>query len=416
MLYFRESRFHPGNGRIPASLKTKFWRRVAFVICGLAAGLVIAEISLRFIFADPESEAFRIWPPGLVQKFLPSKETMPGISDTSVFSVNSMGFRGSEYSQGDQMRILVLGGSTSECLYLDDDEAWPAVLEEILNQYSGDGSIWVGNGGRSGYSSRHHVLQAIHLFPQHPEMDLIVIMAGVNDFLRFLEGRENYNPVWEENEYLEKTFLVVPRNRYPAWFRRTAVWHLGRLAFRNMKSSFADENIQDESGDIYSKWRMARLTARKSLDNLPDLSVPLSEYEENLRRITTHARKSKMKILFIDQPVLWIANLEARLDSLLCAGSDGDRIPESAYYSAAALESGMLQFNDVMRKVAVEEKTGFLSISDSLPKSDIVFYDDMHFNEYGSAMVAKIVARWIIANGYLHQPNGNGQFSMCNIQ
>jgi hypothetical protein len=58
--------------------------------------------------------------------FKPDPALLPGISGDSRFDVDSDGIRGDEMPRGDAYRILAVGGSTTECLYLDQEEALAA--------------------------------------------------------------------------------------------------------------------------------------------------------------------------------------------------------------------------------------------------------------------------------------------------
>src|SRR5512145_1944580 len=58
---------------------------------------------------------------------------LPGMKSRSRFSVNNMGFRGDSMrvlKPADEVRIFVVGGSTTECLYLDDADAVTRVLQD----------------------------------------------------------------------------------------------------------------------------------------------------------------------------------------------------------------------------------------------------------------------------------------------
>lgn len=71
---------------------------------------------------------------------------LPGISEAGGFHTNSEGIRGDEFASEQKYRILAVGGSTTECLYLDDKEAWPYLLQTKISQ-SKDAPIWVGSIG-----------------------------------------------------------------------------------------------------------------------------------------------------------------------------------------------------------------------------------------------------------------------------
>ena len=60
---------------------------------------------------------------------------MPGIDGKITFSVNSMGLRAEELKPSVQStRILFTGGSTTECLYVTDEQSFPWRLQTLMNE------------------------------------------------------------------------------------------------------------------------------------------------------------------------------------------------------------------------------------------------------------------------------------------
>ena len=111
---------------------------------------------------------------------------MPGIEGESRFTVNSLGIRGPELPPREAAyRILCVGGSTTECLYLDDTESWPHLLMEMLSQQRYRQPVWVGNIGMSGYSTVHH-LKFLSEDDLRKQIDCVLFMVGANDFGTFL--------------------------------------------------------------------------------------------------------------------------------------------------------------------------------------------------------------------------------------
>ena len=108
-----------------------------------------------------------------------------GVSPEGRFSTNSLGIRGPEFSPADTYRILCVGGSTTECLYLDDAKTWPAVLMQILNDP--EPGIWVGNVGRSGTTAPQHALLLSQL-PEARQVDCWVVLCGINDMGQQFNG------------------------------------------------------------------------------------------------------------------------------------------------------------------------------------------------------------------------------------
>ncbi|NOX59143.1 MAG: hypothetical protein GXP29_09845, partial [Planctomycetes bacterium] len=96
------------------------FRLVAVTYC-VTLPLALAELFLR-VTTQP-----RLYQPNMTQIEHPRPEVMPGITGESRFTMNALGLRGPEW-QEDAYKILCIGGSTTICTYLDDDETWPALL------------------------------------------------------------------------------------------------------------------------------------------------------------------------------------------------------------------------------------------------------------------------------------------------
>lgn len=101
-------------------------------------------------------------------------------------TIDSEGIRGAPLPERQKAyRILCVGGSTTECLYLDDRETWPALLQDRLTAVGR--AVWVGNVGISGYATTEH-LAFLERFEPLADMDCVVVMAGFNDLVLLTLG------------------------------------------------------------------------------------------------------------------------------------------------------------------------------------------------------------------------------------
>ena len=130
---------------------------------------------------SPNRHHFTVICPRLIRVFHPQQAIIPGVGREAVFSTNSLGIRGPEIpADSSVVKILCLGGSTTECLYLDDSKTWSRELMLNLNQISSGKRIWVGDMGFAGYSSTMH-LQFVENSPIMRRIDYLVILVGFND-------------------------------------------------------------------------------------------------------------------------------------------------------------------------------------------------------------------------------------------
>jgi len=359
--------------------------------------LLLVEAGLQIMMPSE----YYIWPPHMKAVFKPDPSIMPGISGDSRFEINSDGIRGDELTSAHTYRILALGGSTTECLYLDQSEAWPSLLQAMLNERATAHNVWVGNGGMSGTTTRHH-LTALRYIPfDAMKIDAIVLLVGANDFLKRLSQDALYDPMWNqrpdaEDILLRETFLEGRHLRSDLpFFRLTAIWQLLKKA-RNM---LINETLgKDEAGEMYLKWEAHRRNAVDIRYELPDLTTALAEYESNVVNIIETAQRKSLRVIFMTQPTIWRPDMPRELVMLLWTGGIGNyqNEPGKPYYSIEALEKGMHLFNHTLLKICRERAVECLDLASILEKTNNVFYDDLHFNESGSLQISRILAQYLL--------------------
>ena len=110
-----------------------------------------------------------------------------------------------------------MGGSTTACFALTQEKTWTALLEGKLGA-----SYWVGNFGRPGNNSNHHVLQFKQILkkPDLKDAKTVLIMLGVNDFVAYLISSERY--VNSTNQELDRlAFQHIPNEDLPFYKKLT---------------------------------------------------------------------------------------------------------------------------------------------------------------------------------------------------
>src|SRR5690606_13677474 len=150
--------------------------KVVLVFVALLVSLVLSELAARLIFPPRFYLSF----PHVEHIIAASPEVLPGIYHTSFFKLKSFGLRSDELQESDQLRILALGGSTTKSALVDQPFAWPNVVEQKLTHELGL-TTWVGNAGQDGLNSRHHLIALEYYLEILPDLDLVVVLAGIND-------------------------------------------------------------------------------------------------------------------------------------------------------------------------------------------------------------------------------------------
>ncbi len=377
-----------------------------------AVALLLCEATLQFALSSMQGKGYYIWPPNHKTIFKPNQEVIPGISGDSLFVTNSHGIRGDEMGPQHTYRILAIGGSTTQCSLLDQSETWTCLLQEKLNGPASHQKVWVGNGGVSGTTTRHHLMALQYLPVRELKIDAVILLMGINDLTRRLARGKSYDSDFLERPETKKELLAQTFTGtfdfYPEdpFYKKSATWQLLRRAKR--LASASREHIEDEDGSVYATWREHRRRASEILAELPDLASALEEYAKNINRIIDLAQEKSARPILITQPTMWKPGLPPNLDALLWLGGVGDFQKESGnpYYSVAALEQGMKAYNDTLLRVCQERQIECFDLASTLEKDTSVFYDDVHFNESGARKIAEALSRYLIERGLFQEPQG----------
>jgi len=357
--------------------------RLTLAAVAIVIAIAVSELALRVVWPSE----FFVWPPGLEQTFTPDPAYLPGISGTSHFTINAQGLRGDRLTK-DADGLLTIGGSTTESLFLDDTEAWPGLLQDELSTPAR--RIIVGNAGKSGQRARQHVLQVERLLPQHPGVHTVIVLPGVNDFQRALQGPLIPNQPMGPQDYAA-AFMVYPgwaaAGADAAFYERTQLFTLLK-GLRRIEVPVTAP-VQDVQGQFYRTFRERRRVAPRT--SLPDLSVALGEYRRDLNAIADAATRHDARLVLATQPVLWRRDLPPDLEALTWFGWS----TTAAYYSTADLAEGMQRYNSVLLSVCRDRNLDCVDLAAQLPADTTVFYDDCHFNESGARQIAKAFANYL---------------------
>lgn len=350
------------------------WRRhlprppqVALAIGATTVAILAVELALQVWCRPWLAPPFHTRPVGTRVARLPLGIDMPGVSGDAHSRVNSLGIRGTEFPEDRQQpRILCLGGSTTECGYLDDLETWPHLIQEMIQQ-DHHRAVWVGNLGISGFNTRHH-LKFIRESPLVEEVDVLVVLAGVNDLLTCLN--QDRRP-WEETDL----------DRSPRWSRSLSVQVLRQIPVQwrasrreDLTDRLRERSRREQSGGPF-------------VEQLPDLTTELAAYRRRLQAMIDLAHQRRRTLVFLTQPTLWSDQLPPEVRARFWQGTLGG----NRFLSAGCLAEGMRRFNQVLEETCRDAQVQCISL-EALNAQPVYFYDHCHFNEAGARAVATLVA------------------------
>lgn len=372
--------------------------------------LVILEAASRLLLPD----RYFVWPPNLSATFDAGENIPHGIHFPSKLTINAAGMRGDLPDDSDTYRILAIGGSTTICVYLDDSKAWPFLTQEKTNQGLTDDRVWVGNVGRPGHRTVRHILQADKLLTQHPDIDMLVLLLGINDFLVDLSINQGTLrlPPEDPRRELALAFSVFPGwDDASPWYERNFIGRIRKLRAWRPLPEVGGLRPMDAKGEFVAALRRDRRNAGRILRDLPDLETRIAAYSARVNEIVDIALRHRVRVLLLTQPTLWSEALSPEERMLLWAGGPplNARSEGADFYSVEALAEGMAGYNGALLEVCRARGVECLDAAALMGHDIELFYDDTHFTERGSAMLADLVSDYLLETPPLARPNGEAQ-------
>jgi len=371
-----------------AALRRSLGRKLAVSIVSLALVLAPIESGLGiWSLTRPRRFPWYVWPPHY--RCLLKPADLPGVAPEGRFSTNSLGLRGPEFSKADTYRILCVGGSAAECLYLDDAKSWPALLQQALRE--SDPGVWVGNAGCSSTTAPHHALLLEEL-PEAGMVDCWVVLCGINDLGQQLNGTYAQATAHGfENTFRYRRPGLGGRLRRPLQ-RNLYSFHVLETLGRRLRVALqgGDATVYQ---DIKAAWVRQQQEKRRHAPKIAAEIDPqwLREYQVQLMKMVELARQRGQRLIFMTQPTIWVEPMDEKADALTLGG----QLADGRFADSPTRVRGMKLYNQAMRDLAAREGVELVDLAAMLPKTTEAFYDDCHFNENGARMVAAALAEQV---------------------
>lgn len=372
--------------------------RLLISLAGVSAALLLGELAMALYAPLPDPYArFKTRAHEWIRNERPvnyrvrthAEPGLPGVTAPATYSTNNMGFRGDHLALPKpprELRIFMVGGSTTECFYLDDAQAIHAVVQDVLTR-RGPKTVEarVYNAGRGGHRSDDHVAmitqRIVHLAP-----DVIVVFAGINDLVAAMNGFDSLHYGRSEMTFSSSfllrmlaTELQVPR----------AIHHAVRWTYPRTEQRILLE--VPLRSDYLEKIRLQRAAARVT-DAVPRVDV--AAYQQNLRTIAGIARAHRIQAVFMTQQTTWNSDVDPRAKEW-----HWTRYQRGVVWREDQMDRALEALNDGMRRVAREHAVPLFDLRTVAPKSLEMFYDDVHFNVRGAQESGTALARFLIDAG-----------------
>jgi len=373
---------------------TELFAMLVFVLLSLA---VVLELAIRrWIRARAQ---YYVLPPGLRLRLYPDLGIFPTLEPVVRFEVNSEGERGREVPRAVDglYRVLVAGGSQPEGYLLDQDTAWPGALHRLLETPAHlraleTSTVHVGNIARSGVGSEALDLIFERVLGRYPRLQMIVVLVGASDVLRWLEAGAPSSPVAPVP--VSDVFRCHPE-LISGWQPRELA--LVELCRRLRRHWWRPVDVHRNAGRWIGKARAMRAHAKVIRTTMPAPDTMLDHFELHFRKALQKAKAHADRVLVVRQP--WF---DARWapDEAACMwhGGIGKAWQEELtdYYSLPVLSRLMAHLDARAAEVARDLDVEQLDLMPILEPSLDNYYDFFHVTPVGSRAIAAAVADTIL--------------------
>ena len=128
----------------------------------------------------------------------------------------------------------------------------------------------------------------------------------------------------------------------------------------------------------------------------PSLKLGVEEYKLRLNELSNLCDFLSKRCLFLTQPTIYSPNMNEDEQDSIWLGWVGPYESPVGYISINDLAKGMNLFNQALLDSCRETTMECFDLASKIPKTNTFFYDDMHFTEKGTNLVAESLATYFL--------------------
>jgi len=298
----------------------------------------------------------------------------PELDTTVTILKNSLAFRGPEPPTPfqDYLTIFTIGGSTTECMFINQQKTWPTLISNELNKSFRN--VWLNNAGLDGHSTYGHIkLLQDYIVNMKPK--ICIFLVGCNDVNRPDLSKADKN-VFNQNQN-----LVVSLARFSELANVCLNYYRHHDAKRRQLlvglpyplTGFPPRAISDSS----------------SLLALSKLKPDVARYGERLRKLISICRDANILPIILTQPCL-LGNVTDDVTGVDLATFPYKDINGKLLWSEFQL------YNGETISVCNQEKVKVIDLANLLPKSSKYYYDVFHYNNAGCRKINELLSPVIV--------------------
>jgi len=281
------------------------------------------------------------------------------------------------------LNIFFLGGSTTECMWVDEKDRFPYLAGRLLeaktkrktNSY---------NAGHGGNNSLHSINNLVNkILPLSP--DIVVLMHNIND-LNVLMYEKTF---WNENPGKSPIIITRSKKRPVYDFLKAIKNLLFPELYKRIKAlpQALMKSIGGDSGEDEISEMVHREFQPPAEENVEiDAERMKEQFRKNLVLFVNVCRSYDVTPVLMTQA----SRIKDHPDQKI---SDSIHVVEKDFgISYDDYREYYDLFNETIREVAETENVYLIDLDKSIPKERTYMYDPIHFNEQGSRRAAQVIA------------------------
>ena len=331
-------------------------KEITLTVLSVGVALVCVETALSFYSDETHNSHSR---------YIRLKEHPPLVNrviNNKTFATDKYGFiKPSIKYDNPDLTILFLGGSTTECVLVDQEFRFPNLTGRLL-EITGK-KINTLNSGVSGNNSMHSINTLLNKsIPFKPQ--IAIMMHNIND-LNILLYEKTY---WNNNPMRS---LIVEQQPFNLQLMISSLFP----RIYNVLSKVKHQIIQR---DEFQHRRGKEITI--------DTEFILNEFSKSLELFINTARINNVRPILMTQPNRFLEKPDKEILEAWTMEHDFG-IGYKQYRKMYSL------MHEEIRRVGIHNNVLVIDLERSIPKSNEYMYDVVHLNNKGSKMVANKIAQ-----------------------
>lgn len=301
----------------------------------------------------------------------------PSLSKTSVITVDRHGFISSDNALGynkpaNEVRIAIIGASTSANLHLGYDENWPGILEAMLRQQYQDKSIRIINAAVPGFNTAQSMANlSLRVMPFKP--DIVIIYHAYND-LKAIRPHTVFKP--------DYTHI----HKKPYGHREQRSWYISlanqSMAYVRAKNKFRESSKPGVLKDYGDRIGVIPLEAEETFKRNMRSLISIVKAGNATPVLSSFSTLHNLDLDYNNKKTLdKISRMQLRELTSLVQFTPGLKLE--------TILMGIKRYNKVLYQLSRVNKIPWVDQAGKVPHDDRYFVDRVHFRHAGARKMAE---------------------------